>query len=522
MSEHELWNELGNLYFISGAYNQAIYAYHRSIQMDSSFGRPYSNLALAYVQQGKYEEAIELYRQSIELLADNKEKAISWNKLGNVHRYLKNYQKAVIAYQQADVLDPDSIEGREEPGQLLYASAETSSSKNAVAAGQADAEPLEVQPLVSPAPPIVDGPPAREAEIPPVTSANAAKFPLEISTTPHASPFTIWEVGSLAQEPNPDPSIAEDLEAFLPSSENEFLAALPLLPRSEPSIGLPGDESVEDLGEVDFENFADPETFSSEDQSTADTPLQSKDGNNLWLDEYSEQMESEAGLDVADLPTLTFVVASAQDDDPIELQAEPQGDLDRSMSDYRDQESKDIEVEIARFRRVVQINGRNAFAWDTLGTLYKSANRYKDAILAYQEAISINCTKAFYYYHLGLAYAADGRDEDAITAFQRVIEIDPDYSLAHATLGGYYRKMGLEELAQEHLGKAMKNIFDSENEYNRACLEAICGNADQAIELLRVALMNKQTYVDWVLRDPDLDFIRQDSRFKQLISEFTR
>ena len=109
MSEHELWNELGNLYFMSGAYNQAVYAYNRSIQLDSHFGRPYSNLALAYVQQGKYQEAIELYRSSIELLADNKEKAISWSRLGSVYRHLKDYTKAVVAYQQADELDPQNI-----------------------------------------------------------------------------------------------------------------------------------------------------------------------------------------------------------------------------------------------------------------------------------------------------------------------------------------------------------------------------------------------------------------------------
>ena len=47
-----------------------------------NFGRPYSNLALTYVQQGKYEQAIDLYRQSIELLLENREKALSWNRLG--------------------------------------------------------------------------------------------------------------------------------------------------------------------------------------------------------------------------------------------------------------------------------------------------------------------------------------------------------------------------------------------------------------------------------------------------------
>jgi hypothetical protein len=82
--------------------------------------------------------------------------------------------------------------------------------------------------------------------------------------------------------------------------------------------------------------------------------------------------------------------------------------------------------------------------------------------------------------------------------------------------------MGLDELAKKHIGKAMKHIYESENEYNRACLDAICGNADQAIELLRAALENKQTYVDWVLNDPDLDTLRDDERYKQLIADFSQ
>jgi hypothetical protein len=59
-----------------------------------------------------------------------------------------------------------------------------------------------------------------------------------------------------------------------------------------------------------------------------------------------------------------------------------------------------------------------------------------------------------------------------------------------------------------------------ENEYNRACLEAICGNSDRALDLLEIALKNKQTYATWVRRDPDLDFIRSDSRFTALLAEY--
>ena len=118
MSEHELWNELGNVYFLSGAYAQAVHAYHRAIKLDDSFGRPYSNLALTYVQQGKFEQAVDLYRRSIELLTENKEKAISWNRLGNVYRYLRDYQDALAAYRQADALDPDNGNDDDKPGWL--------------------------------------------------------------------------------------------------------------------------------------------------------------------------------------------------------------------------------------------------------------------------------------------------------------------------------------------------------------------------------------------------------------------
>ena len=58
-----------------------------------------------------------------------------------------------------------------------------------------------------------------------------------------------------------------------------------------------------------------------------------------------------------------------------------------------------------------------------------------------------------------------------------------------------------------------------ETEYDRACFESICGNVDEALALLKVALEKKQTPFAWARRDPDLDFIRDDPRFKALVGE---
>jgi tetratricopeptide (TPR) repeat protein len=103
-----VWNELGNIYFNTGAYDDAIVAYSKAIQLDRCFAWPYSNLALTYVQKGRFTEAILLYQRSIELFTSEKDKAISWNRLGNVYRRLNNYDSAIAAYQRADELDPEN------------------------------------------------------------------------------------------------------------------------------------------------------------------------------------------------------------------------------------------------------------------------------------------------------------------------------------------------------------------------------------------------------------------------------
>jgi tetratricopeptide (TPR) repeat protein len=103
-----VWNELGNVYYNTTAYDDAIVAYSKAIELDRWFAWPYSNLALAYVQKRRFVEAILLYQRSIELFSSDKDKAVSWNRLGNVYRRLNDYENAIAAYQRADALDPDN------------------------------------------------------------------------------------------------------------------------------------------------------------------------------------------------------------------------------------------------------------------------------------------------------------------------------------------------------------------------------------------------------------------------------
>lgn len=103
-----VWNELGNVYYNNGAIDDAIIAYSKAIELDRTFAWPYSNLALTYTQKNRLAEAVLLYQRSIELFDNEKDKAIVWNRLGNVYRRMFDYASAISSYQRADELDPDN------------------------------------------------------------------------------------------------------------------------------------------------------------------------------------------------------------------------------------------------------------------------------------------------------------------------------------------------------------------------------------------------------------------------------
>lgn len=104
MTGFDIWNELGNTYFKAGAYDEAIDAYGKAIELNPGFGWAYSNLALAYTRKGQLSEAIALYQKSIELLGDKADKAISLNRLGDAYRQVNEYDNAAAAYETADQL----------------------------------------------------------------------------------------------------------------------------------------------------------------------------------------------------------------------------------------------------------------------------------------------------------------------------------------------------------------------------------------------------------------------------------
>jgi len=498
MKEHELWNELGNLYFLSGSFDRAIRAYNHAIDMNPNSGETYANLALTYSQMEKYAEAADHYQRGIPLLEDELDRAVSLYKLGAIHLQLKQFSQAAEAFRQTEEFVPDlgRIVADNKPADFLLHCSQGNLHDQQIDNSDDTFLPGSVKPI----------------------------------TPPFVEELTPWWFDD-QMVPSEEPEANYDFwfinDTGIQSSNESIVSTVPLSWEAEQSGEQATETDHQNADIVSIDDIEDPTCQRAESETDQVEPtdildFQGEVPSGLDSQGNADEPASDPVMVVIDKPEIVtespdFTSENITDPEAVQYELS----IDWPTVELSQAERLELQSEINKFKRVLQINPRNAFAWDSIGGSYKALGQYEEAIDAYRNAVKLDSTKAFYFHHLGLVYAAVGRYDEAIDAFERVINLDPNHSLAHATLGGYYRKKGNDELAMEHIEKARNLLANDENEYNRACMEAICGNTDQSLGLLELALKNKQTYVNWARKDPDLDFIRSDPRFHALLAEYS-
>jgi len=105
----QIWNELGNIYYNIVAYDEAIKALNKALELDQSYAWTYNNLASIYIHKGNFADAVPLLQQGIPLMNEPKDKALLWNRLGDTYRRMDQHEKAADAYQKAMELNPENV-----------------------------------------------------------------------------------------------------------------------------------------------------------------------------------------------------------------------------------------------------------------------------------------------------------------------------------------------------------------------------------------------------------------------------
>ena len=181
---------------------------------------------------------------------------------------------------------------------------------------------------------------------------------------------------------------------------------------------------------------------------------------------------------------------------------------------YRD--LKRYDEAIAAYRHAIALDPAYANPHNGLGSVYADLKRYDEAIAAYRQAILLEPAYAAPHNGLGLIYSLQNRNEEAGVAFKRALELDPQWYSVMGCLARLERLAGNSDQANAWIAQA-RALLPADDFYNRACLESAAGNADAAIEALRVALEREEATVAWAREDPDFVFIRNAPRYRVLV-----
>jgi serine/threonine protein kinase/Flp pilus assembly protein TadD len=121
---------------------------------------------------------------------------------------------------------------------------------------------------------------------------------------------------------------------------------------------------------------------------------------------------------------------------------------------------------------------------------------------------------------LGRAADAEAAYRTALPVIERHLALNPDDGRAMTMAAVSCSRMGDRPQAREWARRA--TAVDGEDAgvcYNVACLMALEGELDAAIEHLRCAFRVGFAHLDWIEHDPDLASLWDDPRFQELIRE---
>jgi tetratricopeptide (TPR) repeat protein len=180
-----------------------------------------------------------------------------------------------------------------------------------------------------------------------------------------------------------------------------------------------------------------------------------------------------------------------------------------------DEKLKRYEEAEAAYRKAIELNPSDATAYYNLGILLKNLKRYNEAETAFRKAIELNPLLPEAYNNLVLLLRLNNWLEDTMPLLEKVVEINPEDFNPYIAMASINKRLG-KGVSNDHTEKA-RQFLPEDDWYNRACLESVCDNFDLAFVHLQKAAQRERFNPAWAWDDPDLQWIRDDPRFTEIV-----
>ena len=435
-----IWNDLGCIYLKTEAMEDAADAFSKAIDLDRGYGWAYGNLAYTFTLQGKCKPAVSLLLRSIELLQSDKDKAVSWNRLGSVYRFLNDYDNAISAYQMADQLDPPHAAARQTETELL----EEAASQIATQEPDPDLEPDAEQSA-----PAEDAP--RPAVVPAAVEQQVEAAPGEVPPAQLADPTLDAPAWLFPSQ--------DDTSASADASPSGASASAASRAGTNPAAGKPGERTEatalnmdaqkwNEEGNACFGRGAFEEAIAAYNKAIQLDPLSGIPYTNLALTYLNQGQFAEAIL------LFQRSIELLHSDAEKAVSWNGLGNAYRRINDYAGaraayQKAAELDPATAGIRdRADDFKAaglpRDAQGWLDLGELHVRSGAIGDAVDAFQRAVELDPHAGGAYENLARALISQGRYQDAIPFLQKNIDLledNKDKAAAWNRLGNAYRKL---------------------------------------------------------------------------------
>ncbi|MGD0879430.1 MAG: tetratricopeptide repeat protein [Anaerolineales bacterium] len=411
MNELEIWNELGNIYFNTGAYDEAVRTYLKAIELDHGCGQSFSNLAYIYMRQGRYADAIPMLENGIELLEEAGSQAVLWNQMGEAYLRLEDYNNAIASYRKAAELDPEN---------LAY--------QDNLAEAELDGQRSDSQPITK-----TEAPQAETASW--VFKNQRLVYPAEEESS-GASQGSPVILGSriLADAPN---------QVNTPQ-DNSRLAGN-FSPTGQLHGETPTNANADGLLRLGLKHWHRKEYEKAIRflETALDTVFRPKDNFLEALCHYAIALvETDLGKIVEAIQSYQSAASLAPEHI---FPWNSLGNLNCMLDRYDDA--------LAAFREGIEHNPKDAISWNGLGDVYHKLGRFEDAIAAYQlanvfdkqvleqdalkeyeKSIEASLKNPEVWNEAGNIYYRTGAYDDAVESYRKAVELEPANATFQANL----------------------------------------------------------------------------------------
>ncbi len=173
---------------------------------------------------------------------------------------------------------------------------------------------------------------------------------------------------------------------------------------------------------------------------------------------------------------------------------------------------------VAEIKRALEIEPLSLINNSVLVTAYLYARQYDKALQQGRKAYDLDPNFKIAHHWLGLAYNVNGQADETIKLIEDSLKSSPSSTALLFVIGLAHAKQGHRREAEQYLEKlreAAKTRYV--RTYWLACIYAALGDKDKAFAELEQSFEDRDIFLPRIKLDPDVDPLRDDPRFKDLL-----